>query len=119
VGSRLNAMGDRIFGPAKCGQARLAWADPIDYRVAGAAAWADPDNCNIWLDVGDYPLAGPFLCHRWLHERGHLAGMPHSSNPRSIMYPVHSEGRVWNGRRHEYRVDRRCKHFTGGRRNRA
>jgi hypothetical protein len=128
---KLATLGDRTFGPAPCGVVTTTWADPSDYGVEGAAAWADTDRCIIYIDEIDRHMAMPFLCQRWLHERGHIDGYhhqvgvlseeddgtlfrdhDHSPDRRSLMYPHKSEQSGWEGRgknrRYVYAVDRRC-----------
>jgi hypothetical protein len=51
--------------------------------VADAAA--DRFTCTIWLRSTHRWDWEP-LCSALIHEYGHLAGMPHSLNPRSVMY---------------------------------
>lgn len=137
VDSDLNALGDRVWGPAPCGDVRTVWADPPDFGVPDAAGWADPESCAIYLSIDDYPLPGPYLCDRWLHERGHIAGYynpvgsairddqgnvigrdhEHSPDPKSIMYPELAEVDGWVGARNGglgrrvYSVDLRCARF--------
>jgi cyanophycinase-like exopeptidase len=50
---------------------------------AGAAVIADP-NCEAWVAEDLTPRQA---CTVLTHEFGHLAGMQHSHNKRSVMYP--------------------------------
>lgn len=82
--------------------ARAAWPDspcrdremisiepaPLTNPVSGnhtlGIAW--PGTCNLQLE--DSLLAQPeLMCWVVTHEMGHLAGLPHSTDPNDIMYP--------------------------------
>lgn len=113
AGWRINrsvAIAQVVWHPT-CGQLRLAYSEPVD-GAESAGAWAWKGNCAIGVPVGTH-YEFEELCTLVLHEAGHVAGMEHSANPRSVMYPVRifTEGRmeahgritkVWGG------VDRRC-----------
>lgn len=48
-------------------------------------------NCYVWINTDDSPYTGPDVCKIIVHEVGHLRGLQHSPDPRSVMYsPYHS-----------------------------
>lgn len=50
--------------------------------------YADPSRCRIVLDADPWtPWTRSRVCKTLVHEKGHLYGKRHSSDPRSIMYP--------------------------------
>ena len=65
--------------------------------LRGGSAWAysSPDGCWIALNPDAYPAPGgadpvawrTAMCSVVAHEWGHLLGVPHSSDPASLMYP--------------------------------
>lgn len=57
-------------------------------ELGDIAGWAWAGDPVIGLHRHLLWLGGPELCETILHEAGHVAGRGHSSNPRSIMYPV-------------------------------
>ena len=61
----------------------IGWAIPADM---GAAAHDPIAGCIVVLR-SDWHFQPLEQCTVIMHEYGHLAGMPHSSNPRSVMYP--------------------------------
>lgn len=44
-------------------------------------------DCIIWVNASDGPFRSRQLCKLIVHEAGHLRGLRHSTNPRSVMYP--------------------------------
>jgi len=96
-----------------CGALTLRYGDPIREGAGdGAGGWAWKGDCVIRIPNGSH-YEFEELCTIILHEAGHVAGMGHSADPRSVMYPehvvikttAHIAGRTvvrWNG------VDRRC-----------
>ena len=109
---RALAVAQIVWHPA-CGQLRVSFERP-PADVAEAAGWAWSGDCTIRVNSqGSHRAFEPF-CQTVLHEAGHVAGMGHSSNPRSVMYPYRRldvghtvlHGRrvtVWPG------VDSRCR----------
>jgi hypothetical protein len=125
--ARALAVAQRVWHPT-CGRLRASFDDPrtahtlldngtpIDY----ASGWAIAGDCTIHLSRAQHWVAYPPLCEVVLHEAGHVAGLGHSTDPHSIMYPTSlwvrtigtvtgRHGRVrhfvhWSG------IDRRCLH---------
>lgn len=99
---------------------------PNDWDLRDVAsqvmAWAQEGDPVIHINQDVDDVNGRYfepLCDTILHEAGHVAGYrtpdgePHSSDPRSVMYPVrsYSMGRIWNGRGFTTEwagTDRRC-----------
>lgn len=90
--------------------ARHVWRQPCDGRTRviltdglpnGFLGLADRASCRVWVArwVGD---DRELTCHVVMHELGHVAGVEHSANPRSVMYPRFD------------RIDRRCRTKRGG-----
>jgi hypothetical protein len=73
---------------------RLAGLNPD--RSAGMAAEAFPGTCAVVYNADVFDSANfgavayrwPMFCTLTVHEFGHLAGLGHSTDPRSIMYPI-------------------------------
>jgi hypothetical protein len=96
--------------------AGIVWQHPCQDAIAirvtqeNEIAWTTDDTpCVVFLGRHARTAWEPF-CHTILHEVGHLAGMGHSRNPRSVMWPflpadqlVTRHGTVWVG------VDKRCR----------
>jgi hypothetical protein len=66
-----------------CGQPTITQAE-LGPSVAGLA---DLSTCSITL-ANELPLGAGWQCMVAVHEYGHLLGMPHSSDPTNVMYPV-------------------------------
>lgn len=92
-------VGQRLFGPAKCGTVTVRTEDaPARWpQLRHAIAWADKARCAIVLNA--HPtvhLRTPEArCHTIVHEYGHLAEYrdplnptdpQHSHDPRSVMF---------------------------------
>lgn len=111
---RSLAIAQAVWHPA-CGQLRVAYGDPVAAgAVAEAFGWAWAGNCEVGVTNKTH-LEFQQLCVVILHEGGHVVGLGHSDNPRSIMRPdfftietiFESDGRTitrWDG------VDPRCVH---------
>jgi hypothetical protein len=56
----------------------------IDGVIAYASTWDPADDCRVGIRRG---LPSDVFCGALVHEFGHLAGMDHSENPHSVMYP--------------------------------
>lgn len=57
--------------------------------VPDAMAWATVEPCQIVFDPAYFLNHKPsYRCSIVVHEYGHLAGLEHSDNPFSIMYPT-------------------------------
>lgn len=98
--------------------ARVVWHNPCvdrmtirwidftqlaDKRTREAKAFATPEDCTAYLNSAETATWGD-LCYELMHEAGHLAGYrdpvgieplnggpmdyDHSSDPKSIMYPM-------------------------------
>ena len=115
AGWRINrslAIAQTVWHPT-CGQLTLGYGDRArDGAADGAGGWAWAGNCTIRIPNGSH-YEFEELCAIVLHEAGHVAGMGHSSNPRSVMYAeplvIKTTARIgrktvtrWTG------VDRRC-----------
>ena len=75
-------LGLRVFGTPACGTPAIVQADFIGLDLVAGAA-----DCDILLNrryAADMPRA--MRCTLVLHEFGHLAGRPHSSDRDSVMY---------------------------------
>jgi hypothetical protein len=99
-------------------QVRFDRPDPWE-RLDGATglAWAlrGRGYCRVEFSVPAAKLRWVELCHVMIHEYGHLAGVDHNFNPRSVMYESLDIGYGWVlGRFVVQGVDRRC--YDRGRR---
>lgn len=57
-----------------------------DRNPIAAGQYVDPGgNCIIWLDAKQN-RDGRVVCKRIVHEAGHLRGLPHSTDRKSVMY---------------------------------
>lgn len=107
------ALAQQTWRPA-CGQLTLSFGQPPE-ETADAAGWAYKGDCGINIRSDKTWLGYPEFCDTVLHEAGHAAGLEHSTNPRSVMFPLgvvmRNLARV-EGSRREYvswtGVDRRC-----------
>ena len=81
------AIAASVWGPTPCGpQPQVSYTALTDPRYA---ALAIVDECRIEVDSpSNADFDGPMRCSFILHEYGHLVGMQHSDNPRSIMQPL-------------------------------
>lgn len=108
------ATAQRVWHPA-CGVLSLRFATPpAQVPESGLwTGWAYNGDCVINIRASTRWAGYPDFCSTVLHEAGHAAGLGHSANPRSIMYPDHtisvSSGRE-NGRHvtHWTGADARC-----------
>lgn len=108
---RALAIAQVVWHP-DCGQLHLRFAQPpADVASMDPEGWASSGDCGLALNVSHHWHYFPPFCHAVLHEAGHAAGVGHSDNPRSVMYPrmvldhghaVGSRRMVWPG------LDRRC-----------
>lgn len=103
----------RVWHPT-CGQLTIVFGTP-PVELADAPEWAYLGQCQINIDQSRGWLGYPEFCNLVLHGAGHAAGMGHSSNPRSIMFPLgvvmRNEVKVSGSRRVRvvwYGVDPRC-----------
>lgn len=70
-----------------CGQLQLGYGDPVREGAGEAVGgWAWAGDCLIRIPNGSH-YEFEELCTIVLHEAGHVAGVGHSHNPRSVMYP--------------------------------
>lgn len=102
---RAKAIAAKVWQNPCHGKVTIRWAP-----LAEGAASASVALCRITFD-DRYRLDWPPFCTLMIHEYGHLAGVAHSPNPRSVMFATSfftawfdERGReVWEG------VDRRCR----------
>lgn len=98
---RAERIALEIWGPVCGGDVAVSLADLEDDQ-AGQASWLVDDDGGYYrcaIIVAPHGPNGkpwPFrlLCAVVVHEVGHLAGMKHSANPRSVMYPRCSEKNI-------------------------
>jgi hypothetical protein len=93
---RAEEIADTVWRHPCNGNVPVSWDDPA--RVFAAVdpyrppmAWTRPGDCTLHLNgpwIARWGIPWSDLCPSVLHEYGHLAGMQHSPNPRSVMYPV-------------------------------
>lgn len=78
------AIAFHVWGVPACGHVDAAWAD-LGPSNLGAAT-----PCVVELNRGRREVFGNWetLCTTVVHEWGHLAGHPHSSDPGNVMYPT-------------------------------
>jgi hypothetical protein len=109
---RALAIAQAVWHPA-CGQLSVAYGDPADVGAPdGAFEWAWKDDCVIGV-TNKAHLEFEQLCQVILHGGGHVAGLGHSDNQRSVMRPEFfsiETTMVKNGRTttHWDGIDRRC-----------
>lgn len=88
AGWRINRslqIAQTVWHPT-CGTLTLGYGDPIREGAGDAAGgWATAGDCAIKIPNGSH-YEFVELCTVILHEAGHVAGMGHSPNPRSVMY---------------------------------
>lgn len=117
AGWRINrslAIAQTVWHPT-CGQLQLGYGDPERVGLPiGVGEWAWKGDCTIRIPNGSH-YEFEELCTVILHGAGHVAGMGHSTNPDSVMYPEHlvikTTAKIghrtvvrWTG------VDHRCQH---------
>lgn len=94
--TQARAIAARYWGAAPCsGVVTVVWA-PLDPDVNAVSDWtvaldanpAENSDCVITLNQVD-AFDWPMLCTVVVHEMGHLSGHEHSTDPRSVMYPVY------------------------------
>ena len=74
----------------------LPWCSTIQIYTDGAqpgdVAWVFPGQqpCTVYFDEDEFQSIRDgepsYYCALLAHEFGHLSGLPHSTNPHSIMY---------------------------------
>ena len=70
--------------PPACGHVSVGYENLHGYLVG----YADPTRCLIVLDNHPWtPWTKARACKAIVHEKGHLYGRYHSTNPASIMFP--------------------------------
>lgn len=111
---RALIVAEAVWGPQSCGPLSLRYGTPSMFGVVDAAGgWATEGDCKIWLNEATRGEDFEVLCQKVLHEAGHVAGVGHSSNPRSVMRPAFDWSKA-SGREDGRRVtrwsgiDRRC-----------
>jgi hypothetical protein len=72
--------------PAAC-HATVQMADTLPPNDDHADAYALPSTCTVLLSTAIQWKDPQGLCVIMTHEYGHLAGLGHSADPSSIMYP--------------------------------
>jgi hypothetical protein len=109
---RSVAIAQAVWKPS-CGTLSLRYGVPEDAgAAAGASGWAWNGDCKIGVNAGNH-YEFEELCTIVVHEGGHVAGLGHSPNRRSVMYAeplvLKTTARIngreitrWDG------VDRRC-----------
>lgn len=83
---RWQQIAESHFTPV-CGPVTLLVAAPGE-APEDYLATADGSACTITLDPAYWSRARAIRCAVIVHEYGHLAGLGHSGDPRSVMYPV-------------------------------
>lgn len=85
---RAQAIAARVWHNPCGGNVAIQRATPpVNPGEFGVSiAWTYDNDCTVYLATGWHP-GWLELCTTMLHEYGHLAGAPHSTNPRSVMYP--------------------------------
>lgn len=91
---RAERIATTIWGEVCGGDVAVAVAD-LEGDQAGQASWEINDDgsfssCSIIIaprDSRGKPWSREMFCTIAVHEVGHLAGMKHSTNPRSVMFP--------------------------------
>lgn len=78
---RSIAVAEKVWHAPCGGQVTVLWA-PLPETVGAVAA---REACTVTLTTA-YRLPFAALCSVMIHEVGHLAGVQHSLNPRSVMY---------------------------------
>lgn len=86
---RSQAIAERVWNQPCSGQVEVVLAPlPLEHDAETLVndATRPFTNCSIVLNL--MLMNRPaYLCTVLLHEYGHAAGVPHSDNPRSVMYP--------------------------------
>lgn len=79
----------RTVYPTLCDAAPdIVWRVLPGDTIARADWWrveGGDRRCRLTYDVS-VPWTWPAFCTLTVHERGHFAGLPHSVNPRSVMF---------------------------------
>lgn len=83
-------LAQKVF-PHACGEDRPAIGVDFETMLDGLDGYTSlggEAGCWIVLNAGWAAWSPPVLCRVVVHEVGHLAGLKHTSNVRSIMYPT-------------------------------
>ena len=84
---RALAIAQTVWHPT-CGQLQIRFENPVgDLASEDPAGWAWAGDCTVRLNATQSWQAFEPFCHTVLHEAGHAAGMGHSPNPQSVMFP--------------------------------
>lgn len=82
------AVSYKIFPNSPCvDKTQMRFSVPLPDRATEGSAWVYPGNCVIYFHDALRDLPWSMFCKLTIHEQGHLAGLGHSDNPRSVMYP--------------------------------
>ena len=81
--TRATAIATHVWGV--CQNTLRIHFTPADPAWADSYGWAWTGNCNVYIDTTIGARYWEPFCTTVIHETGHVAGLGHSDNPRSVM----------------------------------
>lgn len=99
---RAQAIAGVVFPAIPCGKPSVSYGDPARVYPASMLskfstplAWAVKERCAVELNgvmAERWGLGWGQVCTLMIHEYGHLTGLGHSENPKSVMRANYDDG---------------------------